>query len=50
MSWYVSAVINDMLHHIFSGCWWIAYTIFFKKPYRKKSGLVRSGDLGHHLT
>jgi len=25
-----------------------AYIIFFKKPYKKKSGFVKSGDLGHH--
>jgi len=25
-----------------------AYTIFFKKFYKKKSGHVKSGDLGHH--
>jgi len=25
-----------------------AYTIFFKKSHRKKSGLVNSRDLGHH--
>jgi len=33
MSWYVSAIINDTLHHIFPGCWWICiYHIFQEAP------------------
>jgi len=27
-----------------------AYAIFFKKPHRKKSELIRTGDLRHHST
>jgi len=36
MSWYVSAIINDTLHHIFSDCWWICtYHIFQEAPEEK---------------
>jgi len=27
-----------------------AYTIFFKKPHKKKSELIKSEDLGHYAT
>jgi len=40
---------NPMFHDLISvvvGA--SAYTIFFKKPHKKKSGLVKSGDLRHH--
>jgi len=36
-SWYVSAVINDTLHHIFSDCWWICIYYIFKKPQKGKN-------------
>jgi len=42
------AVINDTLHYISLVVGGSAYIIFFKKPHKRKSGLVR--DLGLDMT